>query len=66
MYVMRVQKRFNTRINKMGRGSEIIKLSEGIKTRAIVFRLRSGEREAMITNVEEGKLEAGGVSRTVL
>jgi hypothetical protein len=56
-YVMRVQKRFNTRIDKMRNGSKVIKLAEGMKPRAIVFRLKSGEREALITNVEEGEIE---------
>jgi hypothetical protein len=56
-YVTRVQKRFNSRIDKMSRGSKGITLTEGVKTRAIVFRLKSGEREALITNVEEAELE---------
>jgi hypothetical protein len=56
-YVMRVQRGFNTRIDKMRGGSKVIKLSEGIKTRAIVFRLGNGEREALITNGEEGEIE---------
>jgi hypothetical protein len=37
----------------MRSGSEVIKLSEDIKTRVIVFRLTSGEREALIMNLEE-------------
>jgi IS4 transposase len=41
----------------MRSGSKVIKLSEDIKTRVIVFRLQSREREALITNVEEGELE---------
>jgi hypothetical protein len=45
-YVMRIRKRFNTRIDKTRSGSKVIKLSEGMKLRAIVFRLKSGEREA--------------------
>jgi hypothetical protein len=56
-YVMRVQKAFNTCIDKMRSGSKVIKLSEDKRTRAIVFRQKSGEREAVITNVEEGELE---------
>jgi hypothetical protein len=43
-YVMRVQKRFNPRIDRMRSGSKDIKLAEGIKTLAIVFRLGNGER----------------------
>jgi hypothetical protein len=57
-YVMRVQRGFNTRIDKMGKGSRVIKLPDGNRTRAVVFQLKSGEREALITNVEEGELEA--------
>jgi hypothetical protein len=56
-YVMRVQKRFNPRIDRMRNGSKSIMLSEGIRTRVIVFRLKSGEREALITNLEEGEME---------
>jgi hypothetical protein len=56
-HVMRAQKRFNPRIDRMRSGSKNIKLSEGVKTRAIVFRLGSGEREALITNLEEGEME---------
>jgi hypothetical protein len=56
-YVMRAQKGFNPRIDRMRNGSKNIKLSEGVKTRAIVFRLKSGERETLITNLEEGEVE---------
>jgi hypothetical protein len=42
-YVMRVQRGFNSRIYKMSRRSKVIKLSEGKRIRAIVFRLTSGE-----------------------
>jgi hypothetical protein len=56
-YVMRVQKRFNSRIDRMRSCSKAVKLAEGIKTRAIVFRLGNGEREALITNLEEGEME---------
>jgi hypothetical protein len=38
-------------------GGEVIKLSEDIKTRALVFRLASGEREALITNLGEDEME---------
>jgi hypothetical protein len=56
-YVMRVQKRFNPRIDRMRSGSKDIRLSEGIRTRVIVFRLVGGEREALITNLEEEEME---------
>jgi hypothetical protein len=56
-YVMRVQKRFNPHIDRMRSGSKVIRLSEGIRTRVIVFRLTSGERETLITNMEEGEME---------
>jgi hypothetical protein len=56
-YVMRVQKRFNSRIDTMRKGSRVIPLAEGIKTRAVVFRLGNGEREALITNLEEAEME---------
>jgi hypothetical protein len=42
----------------MRSGSKLIRLSEGIRARAIVFRLASGEREALITNLAEGEMEA--------
>jgi hypothetical protein len=57
-YVMRAQRGFNSRIDKMKDGSAVIKLPEGMKTRAIVFRLANGEREALITNLEEGEMES--------
>jgi hypothetical protein len=57
-YVMRVQKGFNSRIDSMRRGSRDIKLAGGVQTRAIVFRLTSGEREALITNLEEREMAA--------
>jgi AraC-like DNA-binding protein len=41
----------------MSKGSTEIKLSDGDRIRAVVFRLKNGEREALITNVEEGELE---------
>jgi cell division protein ZapA (FtsZ GTPase activity inhibitor) len=56
-YVMRVAKRFNSRIDKMRSGSKVIKLSEGTTIRAIVFRLGNGERETLITNLEDGDME---------
>jgi hypothetical protein len=56
-YVMRVQRGFNSRIDKMGRGSKVIKLPECGRTRVVVFQLKSGEREALITNLEEREME---------
>jgi hypothetical protein len=56
-YVMRVQRRFNPRMDRMRSGSKDIRLSEGIRTRVVVFQLTSGEREALITNLEEGEME---------
>ncbi|MDR2447691.1 MAG: hypothetical protein LBD58_10490 [Treponema sp.] len=52
--IIQVRKKFNTCIDNMRGGSEVVKLTEGMKTWAIVFRLKSGEREALITNAEEG------------
>jgi hypothetical protein len=57
-YVMRVQGGFSSRIDTMSGGSRVITLSDGNRTRAIVFRLKSGGREALITNVGEGELES--------
>jgi hypothetical protein len=57
-YVMPVQG-VNFRIDKMSGGSKVIKLTESIKTRAIVFRLKSGEREVLIPNLEAGEVEDG-------
>jgi hypothetical protein len=56
-FVMRVQKGFNSLIDEMTGGSKEIELSQGIKIRAIVFTLSNGEREALITNLEEGEVE---------
>jgi hypothetical protein len=56
-YVMRVQKGFNARIDGLKKGSKIIRLGEGIKVRALAFTLSSGEREALITNLDEGEME---------
>jgi hypothetical protein len=56
-YVMRVQRGFNSCIDTRGEGSTVIGLSAGIQTRAVVFPLKSGEREALITNLEEGEME---------
>jgi hypothetical protein len=56
-YVMRVQRGFNSGIDGMKGGSKVIKLPEGMKTRAIVFRLKNGEREALITNLDEQEME---------
>jgi hypothetical protein len=56
-YVMRVQKGFNARLDRMGGGSEVIKLSDGMQTRGLVFQLKGGEREALITNLAQGEVE---------
>jgi hypothetical protein len=52
-YVMRVQRGFNFRIDAMSGGSGVIELSGGLRTRAVVFWLSRGEREGLITNLEE-------------
>jgi hypothetical protein len=57
-YVMRVQRGFNFRIDEMQGGSKAIKVSEDSRIRAVVFRLKSGKREALITNLEEGEMES--------
>jgi hypothetical protein len=56
-YVMRVPKGFSPGIDSMGEGSRDIRLAEDIRTRAVVFRLKSGEREALITNLDEAEVE---------
>jgi hypothetical protein len=55
-YVMRVWRGFNSRIDSMKQGSKTISLAEGVKTRAIVFRLVNGERETLITNLQAGEV----------
>jgi hypothetical protein len=58
-HVMRVQRGFNSRMDKMRRESKTIGFSEGIQTRAIVFRLSGGGGgDALITNL--GEVEDGG------
>jgi hypothetical protein len=57
-YVMRVRQGFNPRMDRMGSGSAAIQLSEGIRTRVIVFRLAGGERETLVTNLGEEEMEA--------
>jgi hypothetical protein len=54
-YVMRVRKGFNARIGRRGKGSERVRLGEGISIRALAFALSSGEREALVTNPDEGE-----------
>jgi hypothetical protein len=56
-YVMRVQRGFNPRIDAMQAGDRPITLSDGNTLRALVFRLKNGEREALITNLEEAEME---------
>jgi dsDNA-specific endonuclease/ATPase MutS2 len=41
----------------MGEGSRDIRLAEDIRTRAAVIRLKNGEREALITNLDEAEVE---------
>jgi hypothetical protein len=55
-YAMRARKRFNSRMDKMRRGSKVIRLTEDIRTRALVFRLTSGEREMLTTNLDEQEM----------
>ncbi|MDR2659356.1 MAG: hypothetical protein LBC27_05130 [Spirochaetaceae bacterium] len=61
---MRVQRGFNSRIDLIRAGSGVIKLSEEICVRAVVFALSNGEREALITN--PGEEEAGEAVLSVL
>jgi hypothetical protein len=58
-YVMRVAKGFNKRIDEMDVGSERVTLGKGkgLRVRAVVFTLKSGEREALITNLGEAEVE---------
>ena len=56
-YVMRVQRGFNSCIDRMSEGSQIIELGKEGRIRAIVFLLKSGEREALVTNLGEGEVE---------
>jgi hypothetical protein len=58
-YVLRVQKGFNSRIDRMRVESQDITLGEGLRIRALVFPLTSGEREALVTNLTEGEVEEG-------
>jgi hypothetical protein len=57
-YVMRVQRGFNPRIDKIKRGDRPITFSDGNTIRALVFRLKSGEREALITNLGKEEMDA--------
>jgi hypothetical protein len=65
-HVMRVQKRFSPGIDRMRGGGREIRILDGIRTRAIAFRLKSGEREALITNLGGRRDGGGGVPGTVL
>ncbi|MDR0685408.1 MAG: transposase [Spirochaetaceae bacterium] len=58
-YVMRGQKGFNARIDGLKQGSKRIRLDEGITVGALAFALASGEREAVITNLDKGEMEDG-------
>ena len=57
-YLIRVREGFNAGIDRMREGSEKLELAEGIPVRAVVFQLSNGEREALITNLEEEAGEA--------
>jgi hypothetical protein len=56
-YVMRARKRFNSGIDRIRGGGGETRISEGGMTRAAALRLASGEREALITNLEEDEME---------
>jgi hypothetical protein len=55
-YVMRVQRGFNPYIDTLADGSTEIKPAKVLKIRAVVFRLTSGEREVLITNLREDEM----------
>jgi hypothetical protein len=57
-YVMRVQRGFNSRIDKMKKGDRPVTLSDGNTIRAVVFWLANGGREALITNVGKEEMDA--------
>jgi hypothetical protein len=52
-YVMRVQNHFNAQIDGLKTESKIVQLGEG----ALALTLIGGEREALITNLDEGEME---------
>ncbi|MDR0684470.1 MAG: IS4 family transposase, partial [Spirochaetaceae bacterium] len=56
-YLMRVRRGFNAQIDSMLEGSKRLELADGIPVRAVVFTLSGGEREALITNLEEEEVE---------
>jgi hypothetical protein len=56
-YVMRVARGFSARIDGMRSGSETVRLADGVDARAVVFTLRNGEREMLITNLSGEELE---------
>jgi hypothetical protein len=58
-YVMRARKRFNSGIDRMRSGGGETRISEGALTRAMVFRLASGEREALTTNLGKTRWRRG-------
>jgi hypothetical protein len=55
--VTRARKRLDPRVDRVRSGGKAVKLAEGIKTRAMAFRLGNGEREALTTSLEEGEME---------
>jgi hypothetical protein len=56
-YIMRVRKGFNAQIGGLKKGSKLIRVGEGITVRVLVFTLASGERDALITNLDEGEMK---------
>jgi hypothetical protein len=56
-FVKGVPKGFNPLIDEMTEGSKEIELSGWIKVGAVVFTPSNGEREGLITNLEEGEVE---------
>jgi hypothetical protein len=58
-YVMRVRKGFSGRIGRLKKGSKLVRAGEGITVRVLVFTLACGEKEALVTNLDEGKMEDG-------
>jgi hypothetical protein len=57
-FVMRVRKKFSTKIDGLKNGDHIIELEQGeekIKVRVIKFDLEGGEEETLITDIDERK-----------
>jgi hypothetical protein len=62
---MRVQRGFNSGIDALTGGSAEIKPAKSLKARAAVFRLKSGAREALITNLREDEMEEAAVRNCI-